>query len=163
MNVRLLACLTLQGSLLLAQSTPAPAPQPYDQRSAAQLGDQAEKLLANARKGTTGISGAKLETYPGHYTMLTTRVASGGAEMHKHFNDIFVVLDGEATEVVGGTMLDPKESSPGEFQSAKLDGGERHMLHKGDVVHISPDVPHQMVLAPNQSIVYYVIKVAEPK
>jgi quercetin dioxygenase-like cupin family protein len=44
-----------------------------------------------------------------------------------------------------------------------IEGGERHVMRKGDVVHISPDVPHQTLVASGKTFTYYVIKVEAPK
>ena len=63
-----------------------------------------------------------LERYPGLLTLLTVRTKSGGAEMHANWNDVFVVLDGEATEMTGGTMVDRKEQADGETRGTRLEG-----------------------------------------
>ena len=145
-----------------AQTPAAPSSQ-FDQQSAQEIAKQGSEVLAAAQKSASGSSGVKLETYPGHFTMLTARVKSGGAEVHKHFNDIFIVVDGEATEVVGGTLADPQEVSPGEFHGSGIVGGERHLMRKGDIIHISADTAHQSLLAPGATFTYYVIKVEAPK
>jgi mannose-6-phosphate isomerase-like protein (cupin superfamily) len=132
-------------------------------RSDQQIMTQAKALLVEARKSPTGIASVTLEKYPGHYTMLTVRTKSGGAEMHATDNDIFFVLDGEASEVTGGTMVDPKEISPGETRGTKVEGGTPTPMRKGDVIHIVPNTPHQTVLAPGKTFTYYIVKVAVPK
>ena len=134
-----------------------------DRRSAEQISTQAASMLAETQKGSTGITSVTLEKYPGHLTMLTVRTKSGGAEMHAGWNDMFVVLDGEATEVTGGTIVDAKESSPGETRGTRVEGGTSTPMRKGDVIHISPNTPHQTVLAPGKTFTYYVIKVEAPK
>ncbi len=101
-----------------------------ERRSAEQIAAQARSMLADAGKSASGISSVTLEKYPGHFTMLTVRTRSGGAEMHAVWNDIFVVLDGEATEVTGGTIVDPKESSPGETRGARVEGGTPTPMRK---------------------------------
>ena len=40
-----------------------------------------------------------------------------------------------------------------------IDGGETHPLKAGDVVHIPPRTPHQVVLKKGQSIDYVALKV----
>ena len=134
-----------------------------DRRSAEQIASQAKAMLADAQKSPAGIASVTLEKYPGHFTMLTVRTKSGGAEMHAGWNDIFLVLDGEATEYTGGTIVDAKENSPGETRGSKVEGGTPTPMRKGDVIHISPNVPHQTVLEPGKTFTYYVIKVQAPK
>ena len=164
MRTVLFAFLFLQAGHSLAQtSRSAVGAMPFSQSGAQELTRQGAELLAQAQSSTAGSAGMTLETYPGHYTMLTARVKSGGPELHKNFSDIFVILDGEATEVVGGSLVDPQEASPGEVHGSALVGGERHVMKKGDVVHILAGVPHQTLLAEGAKLVYYVIKVEVPK
>lgn len=133
-----------------------------DRRSHEQLEEQARSMLADALKSPSGIASVTLEKYPGHFTMLTVRTKSGGAEMHGQWNDIFVVLDGEATELIGGTIVDQKSAPGGETRGTRVEGGTPTPMRKGDVIHISPNTPHQTVLAPGKTFTYYVIKVAAP-
>ena len=136
---------------------------PVDVRTQAAINAQAATLLADAQKSSSGTAGVTLEKYPGHLTMLTVRTKPGGAEVHAAFNDFFIVEDGEATVMVGGTVIDSKEASPGEIRGSGLSGATPHVIRKGDVMHISPNVPHQTVVAPGKTFTYYVIKVAEPQ
>jgi len=77
-------------------------------------------------------------------------------------SDDFFVVAGEGDVVTGGHMVDPKDTAPGEVRGTRVEGGQSHKLHKGDVLHIPPNVPHQTIIAPGQSFVYYVIKVGPP-
>jgi mannose-6-phosphate isomerase-like protein (cupin superfamily) len=127
----------------------------------AELAQRGKALLEKARAGS-GSAGITLARYPGHYTMLTARTASGGGELHAHFADFLIVVDGEGTEMTGGTMVDPKEGANGETRGKTLEGATPHLLHKGDVIHIPAGTPHQAIEAPGQSIIIYVIKVEAP-
>ncbi len=148
-----------------AAQTPAPAVtagKPFDEVTSGELASQVATLVKQAQSSPSGLAGVTLKKYPGHFTMLTARAKSGGAEQHTHWSDIFVVLDGEATVIVGGTTEDGKETTPGEVRGTRVIGGTEHIIRKGDIVHISPGVPHQTILAPGKTFTYYVIKVAEP-
>jgi quercetin dioxygenase-like cupin family protein len=127
----------------------------------AELAERGKALLEKARAGS-GSAGITLANYRGHYTMLTARTASGGGELHAHYSDFLIVLDGEGTEMTGGTMVDPKEGPNGETRGKMLEGATPHLLHKGDVIHIPAGTPHQAIEAPGQSIIIYVIKVEAP-
>ena len=148
------------GAFASAQSAPPMQTAP-DVQSMASLAEQGKAVLEKARAGS-GSASLTLANYNGHHTMLTARVKSGGAEQHMHFADFLIVLDGEGTELTGGTMVDRKESPDGENRGSKLEGATAHVLHKGDVIHIPAGVPHQSIQAPGQSITIYVIKVQEP-
>ncbi|HVC89250.1 MAG TPA: hypothetical protein VND66_01390 [Acidobacteriaceae bacterium] len=129
--------------------------------SAAKLQRMAQKLEQQATSDRTGIAAKTLEKYPGHFTMLTVRTSSGGAEMHAHDADIFFIVDGQAALTTGGTIVDAKTTAPGETRGTKVEGGVTQQLGKGDVVHISPNTPHQMTIAKGHSVTYFVVKVHE--
>jgi mannose-6-phosphate isomerase-like protein (cupin superfamily) len=126
-----------------------------------ELAERGKALIEKARAGS-GSAGITLANYKGHYTMLTARTGSGGGELHSHYSDFLIVLDGEGTEMTGGTMVEPKEGANGEIRGKTLEGATPHLLHKGDVIHIPAGTPHQAIEAPGQSIIIYVIKVEEP-
>ncbi len=86
------------------------------------------------------------------------REAAGMAEVHEEDTDIVYVLDGTATFVTGGTVVDPKTIAPGEIRGASIQGGETRKLVKGDVIIVPAGTPHwfQQVTAP---FTYYVVKV----
>jgi mannose-6-phosphate isomerase-like protein (cupin superfamily) len=123
-----------------------------------ELAQQGKALLDKARQGS-GSAGITLAQYDDHYTMLTARTASGGAELHQNWADFLIVVDGEGTEMTGGTIVDRKEGANGEIRGKTLEGATPHLLHKGDVIHIPAGTPHQSIEAPGQTITIYVIKV----
>src|SRR5258708_1165951 len=67
---------------------------------ASQLQTLAERAKVSAS------SGATLGDYGSHAIKLSVRSASGGAEVHAHYDDVFVVTEGTSTLVTGGTVLD---------------------------------------------------------
>lgn len=156
---------TLMGASLFGQAPAATAPSPmgnpFDQLTRAELQTRAAAMLTQAQASPSGMSSVTLQKYPGHFTMLTVRTRSGGAEQHDHASDFFFVLDGEATEVVGGSIPNSKASKPGELRGPKVVGGVEHVMRPGDIIHISPGTPHQTLVAPGKSFTYFVIKVEQ--
>ena len=150
------------GMALMALTTTAALAQggQVNYYSNAELHQMAQKFDQESLR-TTGIAAETLEKYPGHFTMLTVRTVSGGAEEHAHDADIFFIVDGEATLTTGGTIVDAKTTAPGEIRGTRVEGGVTRKLGKGDVVHISPNTPHQMLLAKGHSLTYFVVKVHE--
>jgi mannose-6-phosphate isomerase-like protein (cupin superfamily) len=126
------------------------------------LAAKGEDLLIKARAGN-GSAGITLANYKGHYTMLTARTKSGGGELHQHYADFLFVIAGEGTELMGGTLLNPRDLPEGEVRGTGLDGATAHVLHKGDIIHIPAGTPHQAIEASGQTITIYVIKVREPE
>jgi glc operon protein GlcG len=68
------------------------------------------------------------------------------------------MLEGSATLVTGGTLVDAKTIEPEEIRGRASDGGEPRMIAAGDVVVIPNGTPHwfKEIKAP---INYYVVKV----
>ena len=59
------------------------------------------KLAQTARP--SGSGGATIGDYQSHSIRLSMQTASGGAEVHAHFDDVFIVAGGSATLITGGT------------------------------------------------------------
>jgi mannose-6-phosphate isomerase-like protein (cupin superfamily) len=89
------------------------------------------------------------------------RVKPGGAEVHEKETDIFYVVDGAATFVTGGTVVEPKTSRPNQIAGAGINGGESRRISKGDVIVIPAGVPHWFKEV-DGSINYLVVKVVKP-
>ena len=88
------------------------------------------------------------------------REAAGVGEVHVKDTDILYVLEGSATLVTGGTLVDPKEVAPDEIRGSGIAGGETREIAKGDVVIVPNGTPHwfQAVRPP---VLYYVVKVTD--
>lgn len=118
------------------------------------------KTLVQAAK-PSGSSGATLGDYQSHSIKLSVRTASGGAEIHAHFDDIFVVTEGKATLITGGTLVNVKTGSDGESKGSSIDGGKSETIAKSDIVHIPAGTPHQLIIAPGEVFSTIVVKVRE--
>ncbi|MEP6703169.1 MAG: hypothetical protein ABJB34_00020 [Acidobacteriota bacterium] len=64
-------------------------------------------------------------------------------EVHDAADDIYYVLDGTATLMLGGTLADAKEISPGEWRSKTAAGGQRVQIRKGDLIVVPRGTAHQ--------------------
>lgn len=64
-------------------------------------------------------------------------------ELHDGSDDFYYVLDGTATLVLGGTLDDPKEVSPGEWKAKTATGGTKVEIKKGDLIFVPRGTPHQ--------------------
>jgi glc operon protein GlcG len=86
------------------------------------------------------------------------REASGVVEVHTRDTDIIYMLEGTATLVTGGTVVDGKNIEPEEIRGKTVTGGETRQITKGDVIIVPNGVPHwfKEVKGP---INYYVVKV----
>lgn len=86
------------------------------------------------------------------------RDGAGQAEVHAKDADIIYVLDGSATFVTGGRVVEPKPTAPDEVRGRSIDGGETRSLAKGDVVIVPAGTPHWFEKVP-AAFTYYVVKV----
>lgn len=86
------------------------------------------------------------------------RDQAGLAEVHTKDTDIIYVLEGTATFVTGGTVVDQKTVAPDEIRGTAIRDGEQRRLTRGDVVVVPNGTPHwfQEVKGPFN---YYVVKV----
>jgi mannose-6-phosphate isomerase-like protein (cupin superfamily) len=48
------------------------------------------------------------------------RTANGNIEIHEKETDIFYIMDGSATIVVGGTAVEPRQTRPGQMTASGL-------------------------------------------
>jgi mannose-6-phosphate isomerase-like protein (cupin superfamily) len=64
-------------------------------------------------------------------------------ELHDTSDDIYYVLDGTATLMLGGTLDSPKEVSPGEWRAKTATGGSKVVIQKGDLIVVPRGTPHQ--------------------
>lgn len=86
------------------------------------------------------------------------RDGAGQAEVHAKDADIIYVLEGTATLVTGGTVVEPKTTAPDELRGRAIEGGETLTLAPGDVLIVPAGTPHWFESVP-AAFTYYVVKV----
>ena len=86
------------------------------------------------------------------------RDAPGVVEVHTKDTDIIYMLEGSATLITGGKLVDGKSIEPEEIRGRDTHGGESRVITKGDVIVIPNGTPHwfKEVKGP---VNYYVVKV----
>ena len=105
------------------------------------------------------LPGSRSGTYQNHLLGVSHREGDGSAELHETQVDIWIVESGEATLVLGGTIVEPKTVKPHEVRGSSIEGGATKQLTPGDIVHIPANVPHQLKIAAGKTFTYTVIKV----
>ena len=86
------------------------------------------------------------------------REKAGLAEVHLKDADLIHVLDGRATFVTGGSVVDPQTTAADEIRGKNINGGETREIAKGDVIVVPAGVPHQFAKV-TDPFLYYVVKV----
>src|SRR5262247_3192001 len=89
--------------------------------------------------------------------VLAQRRGAGEVEVHAKTNHVFIIVEGEATLVTGGTLVSPRQTAPDQTRAPSVNGGEVHHLTKGDVITIPAKTPHWFKEVPTQTIAYYAI------
>jgi mannose-6-phosphate isomerase-like protein (cupin superfamily) len=101
-----------------------------------------------------------LADYKSHRFRMLYRDADGNPEQHDAIIDIVMVQSGEGTLVLGGTMVGRRATATaGEWLGTRLDGGERHPIGAGDIVHIPAGIPHSFLVPSGKHITYVLLKI----
>jgi hypothetical protein len=146
----LLAALATTGHIAAQQST-------FGHWTAAELRKRDAAL--STKVGPDHSSRETLADYGDHRFRLLYRDADGNPEQHDGIVDVVYVQSGEGVLQLGGTMVGKRSGSgPGEYLGTRLDGGERHPLNAGDVVHIPATIPHAFLVTPGKHITYVLVK-----
>jgi mannose-6-phosphate isomerase-like protein (cupin superfamily) len=91
--------------------------------------------------------------------VLANRRGTGQVEYHEHTNHIFIMVEGEATFVTGGTMVGAKRTNPDQMVATSIEGGETHHLSKGDVITIPAKTPHWWKEISTKTVAYYAVNI----
>jgi uncharacterized RmlC-like cupin family protein len=135
----------------------AAIPARYDHWTAEQFRTREEVLRKTMKNG---LASETLGHWGNHLLLKTRREASSGqAEWHEKQADLIVVQSGQAAIIIGGKIVNGKTTATGEIRGTLIEGGERQALKAGDILHVSPKTPHQVLLDAGQTLDYVVLKV----
>ena len=163
--VRAMICLAAAAVGVPAQTSPSPQREPSKAirsvvvLSAQSLDDLKQKLQPdNKVEDLIGGAGMELRVAVQH----EKNKSGAAAELHDASDDVYYVLEGSATLILGGKLEAPKETEPGEWRSPRILDGRTYEIKKGDVVVVPRGTPHQRTTA-GQDFTMLLIKVfAEP-
>jgi glc operon protein GlcG len=106
-----------------------------------------------------GKGAVLLDGRDGNYMVhASRREKPGQVEVHTKDADVIHVLDGKATFITGGKMIDGKEVAQDEIRGASVEGGQTVQLAKGDVIVVPAGTPHWFKEV-DGPFLYYVVKV----
>jgi len=134
-------------------------PEGFELWSAASLKEMQQQLVKEAASNENHLGLRRLSDFPNDLFLLAHREADGQPELHETQADVFVVVSGSATLVVGGTLTGAKQTEPHELRNGTIQGGIRRKLSAGDIVRIAPKTPHQVLLDGAHEFTYFVVKV----
>jgi mannose-6-phosphate isomerase-like protein (cupin superfamily) len=102
--------------------------------------------------------GGRLVNDPGLIVLAQHREA-GPAEYHDKTNHVFIMVDGEATFVIGGKVADAKRTAADQMRAPALEGGTTYHLTKGDVITIPAKTWHWFKDVPTKTVSYYAVNI----
>jgi quercetin dioxygenase-like cupin family protein len=101
----------------------------------------AERVSATMKKAAPLADGPNLRVSGGHRPY-ASRDASPVAEVHANEADLFFVVGGRATQMLGGNVVEGKTTGPGQIRGPKTEGGRSYQLDAGDVMWVPAGMPH---------------------
>ncbi len=131
---------------LASQPVPKPAPQSAQMptktfTSAAELTSLIAKAKSERKDGQSTVTEPMLElgSYNGH---LEYRASVGPAAVHETEAEIFYVIDGSATMVTGGKLINETRPNPTNLSGTGIEGGTSRTIAKGDFILVPEKTPH---------------------
>src|SRR5436190_9212663 len=140
-------------TMLVAVLLVAADPDGYAQYSSADL----KARVDAAKPDDHRVRLDRVANWGNHALLAIRREGDGEAEVHETQVDVIFVKSGEATLILGGTMVEPRTTAPGEIRAKSIKGGVSKKMAAGDVIHIPVKVPHQMLVP--KSLTFEVVKV----
>jgi mannose-6-phosphate isomerase-like protein (cupin superfamily) len=99
----------------------------------------------------------RVANWGNHSLLAIRREGDGEAEVHDTQVDVIFVKSGEGTLILGGTVVEPRTTAPGEIRGKSIKGGVSKKMVAGDVIHIPAKIPHQMLVP--KALSFEVVKV----
>ena len=70
------------------------------------------------------------------------RAAVASANVHEREAELFYVIDGLATMVIGGKLVNEKRTNPENRTGSAVEGGTSRRVAKGDFIMVAENTPH---------------------
>jgi mannose-6-phosphate isomerase-like protein (cupin superfamily) len=134
--------LTFSAIALSQERQPSTATKPFIVKTKQQVADirkNLEKQPGNKNEDVAPAAGTQMRVAVFH----DEKRVDDKVEVHDTSDDIYYVLDGEATLMLGGRLDSPSEVSPGEWRAKTATGGQPVVIKKGDLVIVPRGTPHQ--------------------
>lgn len=116
-----------------------------------------DKVAATMKKAGPLADGPNLRV-SGGFRPFASVDKSPVAEVHDNEADLFYVIEGRATQVLGGRVIDGKPTGPGQVRGPKTEGGQTYELGKGDIMWVPAGMPHWFPEIP-EALSYLLVKV----
>lgn len=124
------------------QRQPSTSTKPFVVKTKQQVADiyrQLEKQDGNKNQDVVPAAGVQMRVAIFH----DEKRENDNFEVHDASDDIYYVLEGEATLMLGGSLTAPNEISTGEWRSKVATGGQKVTIKKGDLIVVPRGTVHQ--------------------
>ena len=122
-----------------AAQNPAPAMKAV--AASADVAALIAKAKSERKEGQALVVQPLLQLAP--YTVnIEYRVAVWTANVHQAEAELFYVIDGAATLVMGGTLVGEKRTNAENLSGTSIEGGTSQRVAKGDFVMVPENTPH---------------------
>lgn len=141
-NLFLIASCALAYVVSVNAQGPSTPSRPFVVKSKQQVSDITKEIAAkdgNQQLDVFAASGTQLRVAVFHDDLRENDLH----EVHDASDDIYYVLAGSATLMLGGTLVEPNQSAPGEWRSKTATGGQKVAIKKGDLIVVPRGTPHQ--------------------
>ena len=132
-------------------------PEDYVRWDSAYIQTVADRL--ETELGDQALVWATIGNYDGHSMYLILRGRTSPAELHETESDIQIGVRGTALSIVGGELVDAESLPRKQQRGSSIDGGLRRNTFAGDIIHIPPGIPHQLII--DQPYMYLLFKLDE--
>ncbi len=153
---------TLVAAVALGQQ-PAVQPPPPSIKTFASSSD-VTALLAKAkseRKEGQGLVSERILELAPYNANLEYRASVANAAVHEKEAEVFYVIDGTATMVTGGKLVNETRTNPDNLSGTGIEGGMSRTVAKGDFIIVPENTPHWFS-AINGAIVLMTLHVPRP-
>lgn len=158
--IRIMFCAAMLVAGVNAQG-PSSQSRPYVVKSKQQVSDITKEIRArdgNQQFDVFAQSGSEMRVAVFHDDLRENDLH----EVHDGSDDVYYVLEGEATLMLGGTLVEPNQISQGEWRAKSSTGGTKVLIKKGDLIVVPRGTPHQRTVS-GKGFSMILIKVFEAK
>jgi len=99
------------------------------------------KAKADRKEGQPTVSEPIMRLAP-YNVNLEYRTAVAPAALHERDAEMFYVIDGSATMVTGGKLVDEKRTNEANLSGSSIEGGNSRHISKGDFIFVPENTPH---------------------
>ncbi len=100
-----------------------------------------DRVAATMQKAAPLADGPNLRV-SGGFRPANTPDKSPVAEIHLNEADFFYIIDGRATQVLGGRVIDGKETGRGQIRGPRTEGGRTYHVGTGDIMWVPANITH---------------------